>query len=220
MTPTTPWPVQALSSWGAQPRAFANSVVLADGSVLITGGETYAKIFTDNTAVLTPELWQPATRKFTQLRPMPIPRTYYSVALLMPDATVFNGGGGLCGLCHTNHLNGQFFKPPYLFNADGSAASRPTIVAMRPTVAKAGEAISSRSDTPIAKISLIRFSSVTHSVNTDQRHIGLKPAGLFPTYTLTLPGDPGIAIPGYWMVFALNKNGVPSKASTLRISLA
>ncbi len=50
------------------------------------------------------------------------PRNYHSVAVLLPDGTVFSGGGGLCGSCATNHPDGQIFCPPYLFNADGSPA--------------------------------------------------------------------------------------------------
>ena len=52
----------------------------------------------------------------------PEPRNYHSVAVLLPDGTVFSGGGGLCGSCATNHPDGQIFYPPYLFNADGSLA--------------------------------------------------------------------------------------------------
>ena len=65
---------------------------------------------------MAPEIWNPATGKWTTLAPMAIPRTYHSVALLLPDARVFVGGGGLCGDCTTNHLDGEIFTPPYLLN--------------------------------------------------------------------------------------------------------
>ena len=78
------------------PRAFASSVVLPDGTVLVVGGQAYAKTFTDATAALAPELWDPKTKAFTELASMSVPRTYHSFALLLADGRVLAGGGGLC----------------------------------------------------------------------------------------------------------------------------
>ena len=63
-----------------------------------------------------------------------MPRNYHSTALLLPNGTVYNGGGGLCGGCvcndgvntnggclTPNHQDMQIFTPPYLFNPDGEA---------------------------------------------------------------------------------------------------
>src|SRR5260221_13073780 len=84
-------------------RAFANSVVLPNGEVVVVGGETYAVPFSDDHAVLTPELWSPTTETFMPLARQAVPRTYHSIALLLPDGRVLSGGGGLCGTCSTNH---------------------------------------------------------------------------------------------------------------------
>lgn len=86
-------------------RGFANGVVLPDGTVFVTGGQSFVKPFTDTTAQLVPELFNPATNTWTQLNPMQIPRTYHSTAILLPDATIFQGGGGLCGGCGVNHFD-------------------------------------------------------------------------------------------------------------------
>lgn len=43
------------------------------------------------------ELWNRRTEQWTSMAPMGAPRTYHSVAVLMPDGRVFSGGGGLCG---------------------------------------------------------------------------------------------------------------------------
>jgi len=88
----------------ANARAFHNSVVLPDGKVVVLGGQNFPVPFSDNTAVLSAEMWDPASEQFSPLAPAAIPRTYHSVALLMPDARVFTGGGGLCGSCGTNHF--------------------------------------------------------------------------------------------------------------------
>src|SRR3954453_13129787 len=111
----------------AYARAFCNSVVLPDGSVLVVGGQQHPQAFTDTAAALSPELWNPATREFTVLAPDVIPRTYHSVAVLLPDGRVFSGGGGLCGTCTVNHPAGRIFTPPYLLRADGTPRIRPVI---------------------------------------------------------------------------------------------
>lgn len=114
-----------------QPRAFVNAVVLPTGEVFTAGGATYSRTFTDQFAVMTSEIWNPVTGIWKELSAsMIIPRTYHSVAVLMKDARVWVGGGGLCNYdCgEANHPDCEIFSPPYLFNNDGSPAIRPTIM--------------------------------------------------------------------------------------------
>jgi galactose oxidase len=199
-------------------RAFHNSVVLPDGKVLVIGGEAYPVPFSDDTAVLTPELWDPATETFTTMSAMTVPRNYHSVATLLPDGRVFSGGGGLCGGCTTNHPDGQIFTPPYLLNPDGTAASRPSIT-KAPGSASAGSAISVATKRAVARFALVRMGAATHSVDNDQRRIPLAPTSSSGTrYTLTIPADRGVVLPGYYMLFALDSAGVPSVARIIRIS--
>jgi len=54
----------------------------------VTGGENFAVPFSDNTAVLSAELWDPVSEQFTTMASMAVPRTYHSVALLLPDGRV------------------------------------------------------------------------------------------------------------------------------------
>ena len=201
-------------------RIFGNGVVLPDGSVFIVGGQEYGDPFTDDEAILYPELWNPTTHKFTVMAQMPTPRTYHSVALLMPDATVISGGGGLCGSCNVNHFNMQIFTPPYLFNADNSTATRPVINSVSANSVAVGHKLTVKTNGAISSFALIRIGSTTHTVNTDQRRIPLTPLQTgVNTYSITVPADPGVALPGYWMLFALNSAGVPSLASTIQITL-
>jgi galactose oxidase len=202
----------------AHARSFANAVVLPDGGVLVIGGQNVPVPFSDDTAVLTPELWNPATRTFAPLAPMAVPRTYHSVALLLPDGRVFSGGGGLCGGCPTNHFDGQIFTPPYLLDADGSPRPRPTITAA-PADAAAGSTISATTEQGVAGFSLVRLGSATHTVDTDQRRVPLTISGTSgTTSTLALPADRGVLVPGYYMLFALDAAGVPSLAKIVKIS--
>ena len=215
-TPPAVATVQGIGSMAYQ-RSFANSVILPDGTVLIIGGQVYAEPFSDATAQFTPELFNPATNTFTQLAPMAIPRNYHSTALLMPDATVFSGGGGLCGACATNHYDGQIFAPPYLY-AGGNLATRPVINSVSATTIKVGNTFSATTNGAVTKWSIIRITSTTHTVNTDQRRIALTATASGNTYSFTLPSDPGVALPGAWMLFAMNSANVPSVAKTILIT--
>jgi galactose oxidase len=198
-------------------RAMHNSTVLPNGQVVITGGQSYVKIFSDERSVLMTELWDPKSEVFTKLRPVQIPRNYHSFSLLLPDGRVLVGGGGLCGDCATNHLNAEILTPPYLLNKNGTPATRPAILTA-PASATYGDAIAVTTNSPIVSFALMRFSSVTHSVNNDQRRIPLNAwSDDARSYTLEIPNDPGALTPGYYMLFALNAKGVPSVSKALQI---
>lgn len=202
-------------------RAFANAIVLPNGQVFVTGGQSYAMPFTDTTAILTPELWNPVTLTFTTLPPHAVPRNYHSVALLMLDGRVFTGGGGLCGACATNHDDGQIYSPAYLFNSNGALATRPVVTSISSATVVVGGTFQVVLDVAAATFSIIRYGSATHTVDTDQRRIALTPTLTSgTTYKFAIPSDPGVALPGFWMFFALNSAGVPSIAKTIKITLS
>jgi galactose oxidase len=73
-------------------RSLLNSVVLPSGEVIVIGGQTSVKTFSDDNAVLEAEIWNPSTERFTTLAPMQVARTYHSVALLMKDGRVWAAG--------------------------------------------------------------------------------------------------------------------------------
>ncbi|KAI0548283.1 hypothetical protein F4679DRAFT_551254 [Xylaria curta] len=203
----------------ANARAFANGVVLPDGTVLIIGGQSYPIPFTDTTPVFPTELFDPKTNTWRTLASIAVPRTYHSIALLLPDATVVAGGGGLCGTgCAQNHFDLQVFSPPYLFTSDGTRAARPAITLVSATQVRPGALLTITTAQSVASFSLIRYGSATHTVNTDQRRVPLSVtsvAGL--AHVVSLPTDPGVLVPGYWMLFAINSAGVPSVATTIKI---
>lgn len=203
----------------AYARAFSNSVVLPNGEVLVVGGQQHPEPFTDTGAALSPELWNPATGKFTIMAPELVPRNYHSVAILLPDGRVFSGGGGLCGNCTTNHPDGQIFSPPYLFNANGSARRRP-VIKTAPAKATTGSTITVGTNSATPRFALIRMAAVTHSLDNDQRLIPVTPVGVRGArdkYKLKLPASTGVLLPGNYMLFALYANGTPSVAKIINI---
>ncbi|KAK1969570.1 kelch domain-containing protein [Colletotrichum sublineola] len=209
---------------GKYNRGFSNAVVMPDGKIWVVGGMQDMKLFSDRTPQLTPELFDPETGSFTPTTPHAVPRNYHSTALLMADATIWSGGGGLCGAnCKENHFDGQFWSPPYLFEADGTTpAKRPVIQSLSETSVKAGGSITiTMQDAGAYTFSMIRVSATTHTVNTDQRRIPLdgQDSGDGQRFTVHGPDDYGVAIPGYYMLFAMNEAGVPCVAKFFKVVL-
>ncbi|WP_411030386.1 LamG-like jellyroll fold domain-containing protein, partial [Spongiimicrobium sp. 3-5] len=162
--------------------------------------------------------YNPSTNSWRTVAGMVTPRTYHSVAILMTNGKVFVGGGGLCDNTPgcVNHFDAEIYSPPYLFNGDGSLATRPSISA--PSTADYNTTINVTGDSGIQEFSLIRFSAATHSTNNEQRRIPVTFSGN-GTYTVDIPGR-NLLPPGYYMLFALDGSGVPSVAETIRIGSA
>lgn len=199
------------------PRAFANGVVLPNGKIFVTGGQTFAVPFTDVTAIKTPELYDPATNTWTVLPPHVVSRNYHSIALLLPDARIWTGGGGLCGGCNANHADSQIFSPSYLW-ANNNLAVRP-VINTAPGTLVVGATFSITTNNACQSFAFIRYGSATHTVDTDQRRVVLNPTATNGnTYTFKLPTDAGILLPGQWMLFATS-GGVPSVAKTITVTL-
>jgi galactose oxidase len=197
-------------------RIFHNSVVLPNGQVFISGGQTVGQPFSDANSIYTPELWDPNTGAFTEMATNSVARVYHSLSLLLMDGTVFSGGGGLCDTCSTNHFDAQIWTPPYLL----TGGARPVINSVSTGTVNAGGQVTVNTNGPVTAMSMVRFGSATHSVNTDQRRIPLTIASAGTnSYKFTVPNDYGIALPGYYMLFAMNAAGVPSVAKTIRVSV-
>jgi galactose oxidase len=95
-------------------------------------------------------------------------------------------------------------------------APRP-VITTAPAGAAHGAAITVATDRPVASFAIVRMGTATHTVDTDQRRIALPPTTVSGGYRLTIPADAGVALPGYWMLFAMDAGGVPSVAKTIRI---
>ena len=180
-------------------RAHVNSTLLADGTVLVTGG-TDATTPREEGAVYNAELWTPPTTAFpigqwSLMAPMQKPRLYHSVALLLPDATVLSTGGGQ-GANFPDQPTWEIFTPPYL--CKGLA---------RPEIASAPQAITYGQDFQIAspdagnilpsgRVTLVRLSSITHSFNMNQRFLELIPlSAKNGEVYLKAPGDKNLCPP-------------------------
>ncbi len=199
-------------------RRFHHLVPLPTGEVLVVGGNT-GDSFTDNGSVMESEIWNPITGQWRVTAPLDIPRNYHSTALLLTDGRVLAAGGGYQSnkQIPANHRDGQVYSPPYLFAADGSEALRPDITSA-PGIVRAGETFSLSATPGLADFTMIKMSATTHAVNTDVRFSRVAFTEDSPgSYTLTPHANENVLIPGYWMLFALNGEGVPSVAHVARV---
>jgi hypothetical protein len=201
-----------------------NLTVLADGTVLATGGNSSGASLVDmNAGVYAAELWSPASGQWTTLSSMQVTRQYHSTALLLPDGRVLSAGGGICGTCDTVgylNKNAEIFSPPYLFAKDGSGslAPRPTVGGAPGTVSEGGTfTVSTPDAASIKKVALVKLGAVTHSNNMDQRYVPLSFTASNGALTVTAPANINIAPPGYYMLFIVNSAGVPSVAPIVNV---
>ena len=115
------------------------------------------------------------------------------------------------------NYNIERFTPPYLENA----GNRPVIV-NAPLKSTHGSLIEVEVDSSekVKRVTFIRSSTTTHSTNTDQRFIELVVEAKTATKLyIRMPSKPGMAPPGNWYLWALDKNGVPSIAKIINLGL-
>jgi len=67
-------------------------------------------------------------------------------------------------------------------------------------------------------VSFIRLGSVTHAFNMDQRLVPLAFTAGSGSLNIQAPANGNLAPPGYYMLFLLDTNGVPSVAAIMKIS--
>jgi hypothetical protein len=207
-SPTPTWTYTGSMVTGG--RKLYNATLLADGKVLVTGG---SRSYEDpNTQPSDPayacELWDPATGTWTTMASLTTVRTYHSIALLLPDGRVLSAGGEF------GRESAEIYSPPYLFHG-----SRPTITSA-PTSVAYGQSffVGTPDATSISNVTLIALSSVTHGFNMGQRISRPLFSQATGGLNVTAPSNPNTTPPGYYMLFILNSNGVPSVAKIVQIS--
>ena len=149
---------------------------------------------------------------------MSVPRNYHSIALLLQDGRVLSAGGGLCGNCAANHQDGQVYSPGYLFNPDGSPATRP-VVTSAPAQADVGSTIAITGDPGIARFHPDQETRRPPTPSTRTSECSRRPSSRRRPgqYDVTLHENPHVLAPGIYMLFALNPMGTPSIARMIQI---
>ncbi len=199
----------------SQPRIEMNAVLLPNGQVVALGGSVNDEDL--STASLNADLYDPPSNTISSAGANVYPRLYHSVALLLPDATVWLAGGNPSRGSYEPHV--EVYQPPYLFQSDGSLATRPTITNAPASISYGNPfTVQTPDAASIASVVLIRNGTVTHAFGMDQRMVGMSFTAGSGSLTVTAPSNGNIAPPGYYMLFILNAAGVPSLASSVLVT--
>lgn len=213
-----------------QPAIVLKAVMLPDGTIFLGSGTNSRGATFDQRFSLHYQIFDRRAGVVRKMAQTTVPRGLHGNAVLLPDATVLVAGENREALVPPGSRalpqgdpdigvpNGQVFMPPYLFNADGSLAERPVIT-------RAPEEVSYRGHfdievrgaaSQVASVVIIRIDHGTHSLNTGERYVNLafrhkgNPQG--SQLRVRSPKLPADAVPGPYMLFVLNRAGVPSVA--------
>jgi hypothetical protein len=216
-------PLAATPAWSfgpamSQPRIEMNATILPNGKILAVGGSLNDE--DTATASLNADLYDPATNAFSSAGANVYPRLYHSGSLLLPDATVALLGGNPVRGSYEGHI--EIYSPAYLFNADGTRAARPGISGVSTAAVDLGSTfqVFTTDAASVGSVVLVRPGAPTHAFDMDQRLVMLNFSAGANTLDVTAPPNGNIAPPGFYMLFLLNRAGVPSVASFVHLGPA
>jgi hypothetical protein len=198
---------------------YPSLVTLPDDTMLITNGSRYyrGRSGSDNHVA---RIYHPGTNTLSVAADPAIGRDYHSSALLLPDGRVLTAGSDPLYADSRNTIAGTFeqrleiYTPPYLFHG-----GRPAVNG-GPAALYYGRQATLATSNPadITSVRLIRPGAATHMLNVDQRSIAVdftrNPQGI----TVTVPAARTLLPPGPYMLFVINRAGVPSLAHWVMVS--
>ena len=183
------------------------------------------------------QMFDPVTGGVTRLARTTVSRGLHGTATLLPDATVFFAGENREALVRPDDPSfplttsyagvlpagdpdqgvpvGQVFSPPYLFQRGGGRSSRPVIARAPAQIPYGGHfdlRIAGLAD-QIGSVVLLRSDHNTHSLTTGDRYVKLaftRNASAAGQLRVKAPELPAQAVPGIYMLFVVDTNGVPS----------
>ncbi|MFQ6324739.1 galactose oxidase-like domain-containing protein [Nocardia sp. CWNU-33] len=190
-------------------RMHLSAVLLPDRTVLATGGSGMEEMAHD--APPHAEIFDPAMGAWMHTGPSRVPRLYHSIALLTPDGKVVTAGSNPAR--KTEELRIEIFWPPYLFRGP-----RPQLE-LATTAASYGATVAATTTADIREAALMRPSACTHSCDNEQRLVDLEFTTTAPgSVTFTLPTNPALAPPGWYLLSVVDQQGIPSSGQWLHLS--
>jgi hypothetical protein len=194
-----------------QGKMYTSAVILPDSTVLQTGGAR--SISTGDNPINTAQIYNPATNTWTDVASPKVGRGYHSNALLLPDGSVATFGSQPRQEVYEPRI--ERFYPPYFFKG----TARPKITSAPSDVTYGGSyPITTTQASPLRSAVLVRPLATTHQMDANQRLVSLPLSGSGSNRTITMPPTGNDAPPGYYMLFVVDQNGVPSVASWVHLT--
>jgi Domain of unknown function (DUF1929) len=203
----------------AQPTRYPITVLLPTDEVLVTGGSRYYRGMhgSDNRDT---RIYHVATNSFSWAASSITGRDYHSGGLLLPDGSVLTlGGNPLFGnqqdtTPQTFNQEIDVYYPPYMFRG-----ARPRVVTA-PAVLKRRHSylIKVSQASSIRYLRLMRPDNPTHVTDVNERSVAVPftpsaDGGL----RVRIPSNPDLIPPSYYMLFAVNSQGIPSAGRWVRV---
>jgi len=208
---TQPAPAWRETASMVSPRAFHTLTLLPDGTVLATGGSRRTDGQDTSQAVSEAELWNPGTETWTKMARMQRPRLFQSTALLLPDGRVLVAGGYRPPYVEQT---AEVYSPPYLFKG-----ARPTITSVPGTINYGTPFfLETPNAASVGQVTLLGAGSMMRTFNGGQRFLELSFQVTTGGLTVQAPANGSLAPPGYYLLFILNTNGIPSVGSFVRVA--
>ncbi len=162
----------------------------------------------------------PTSSSISPLADEPVGRTYHSGSLLLRDGRILVFGGDPLYNDKDNTTQGTFeqrieiFTPPQFYRG-----TRPVIKGQQTATIKRGKKVKLETEpgADIRTARLIPPSSATHVTNTEQRSVGVKVHSHGNTVTIDIPQDENLLPNGWYMLFAVNSKGIPSRAIMVNV---
>lgn len=200
----------------ASARHSHHATLLPDGRVLITGGTDRPGLFNDETAgILSAEIWDPQTETFTTVAAMDEPHHFQSTAVLLPDARVLVAGG-LFGTSEAEpdfSWSGQIYSPSYL-----EAGPRPEVSGAPSSVRYGAEfTVDTPDASAVSEVVLLGLSASRNGWNGNQRLARLSFTTEADRVRARALSNPNVVPPGFYLLFLMSEQGVPSYGSAVRI---
>lgn len=145
-----------------------------------------------------------------------LPRGYHSNAVVLPDGRIMLTGDELQQLANdpniSDDMNGsiELYEPAYLHQGPRPVLSR---VPNGPIAHRSRFEVTTSTPDRVKRAVLLAPTTATHAVNFSQRHLDLRiTSRQGGKLTLQAPPTANDAPPGYYMLFLLDEDGVPSTA--------
>jgi Domain of unknown function (DUF1929) len=186
-------------------RAHMNVVQVPDGSAYGIGGNSSGLY---NVGQFQTMRYDPSADTWTNMAVQSPRRGYHSTAVLLPDGRIMSAGDTGAG---GGRQLIDFYSPPYLFQGP-----RPVISAAPSSVAYGNTFSISTSGAPATRAVLMAPGATTHADEMNARRVELAVTPTADGFTATAPG-PRVAPPGYYMLFTVTADGIPSVASWVHV---
>jgi hypothetical protein len=192
-------------------KMYVSAVLLPDSTVFQTGGAS-TTIHNGDHPVYSSQIYDPKTNAWKKAAAHKVPRSYHSSAVLLPDGRVATFGGNPEDRFE---MQIEVYKPPYL----QTDTPRPTISGGPTEIALGGTyTLATEQAAPVRSAVLVRPTAVSHSSDPNQRLVDLPFTATGNGIQFSVTGNQNLAPPGWYMLFVVDGNGVPSVAKWVHLS--